>query len=200
MEEPPPPPPPPPPYLSILENCIISSSQEDLLDQKGFAFSDNIHQDGQIDEEFEQPSLPLDDHSTGIRICSLEDDSISSSSGDGDEDLAGEAEKTTLESLNQKNLGLSKGNHGDDSIGEEEDREKIDKGKNNLGEHCGVEGGEKRIRLIGECSTGGHKKYQGGEKAKELEDEEEDIMSIVIKAGLEMPQPRWWRSGGYESR
>ncbi|KAI3914536.1 hypothetical protein MKW92_038723 [Papaver armeniacum] len=154
MEEPP----PPPPYLSILGNCIISSSQEDLLDQKGFAFSDNIHQDGQIDEEFEQPSLPLDDHSTGIRICSLEDDSISSSSSDGDEDLAGEAEKATLESLNQKNLGLSKCNHGDDSIGEEEDRAKIDKGKHNLGN------------------------------------------IVELKAGLEMPQPRWWRSGGYESQ
>ncbi|KAI3903020.1 hypothetical protein MKW92_046801 [Papaver armeniacum] len=110
------PPPPPPPYLSTLENCIISSSQEVLLDEKGFAFSDdsdnNVHQDG----------------------------------------------------------------------------------------NCGVEGGEKRIRFLGECSSGSDKKDECGEKAKESEEEEEeDIISIVIRAGLEMPWPRWWRSGGYET-
>ncbi|KAI3914537.1 hypothetical protein MKW92_038724 [Papaver armeniacum] len=167
-EQPPPPPPPPPAYLSILGNCIISSSQEDLLDQKGFAFSDNIHQDGQIDEEFEQPSLPLDDHSTGIRICSLEDDSISSSSGD--------------ESLDQKNLGLSKGNHGDDSIGEEEDRGKLVK-------ESVIWGAFVQVVVIRRMNVA---------KAKEFEDEEEDIMGFAIKSGLEMPRPRWWRSGGYE--
>ncbi|MCL7035722.1 hypothetical protein MKW94_004572 [Papaver nudicaule] len=166
--------PPPPPYLSFLQNCIISPSQEELLDQKGFAFSDNIHQDGQIDEEFEQPSLPLDN--TDIRICSLHD----SSSRNSEEDIQGESEKTTLESLNR-----------------EEDRVKFDKENSKgidegSGEHCGIEGGVKRIRLIGDCSTGA-----GDNKEEE---EEEDILSIAIKAGLEMPQPRWWRTGGYDTQ